>query len=83
MICQNVFTFFYGGDSQKFVDALEFVGLSPINIEFAAFLLSDLGRQTMTKNKPVFMLNWEMFFTIIKTRERTFIVFCCLNRTTR
>ena len=43
--------FSYGGDSQKFVDALEFVGLSPINIEFAAFLLSDLGRQTMTKNK--------------------------------
>ena len=49
MICQNVFTFFYGGDSQKFVDALEFVGLSPINREFAAFLLSDLGRQTMTQ----------------------------------
>ena len=41
--------FFYGGDSQKFVDALEFVGLSPINREFAAFLLSDLGRQTMTQ----------------------------------
>ena len=51
MICQNVFTFFYGGDSQKFVDALEFVGLSPINREFAAFLLSNLGRQTMTQNK--------------------------------
>ena len=43
--------FFYGGDSQKFVDALEFVGLSPINREFAAFLLSNLGRQTMTQNK--------------------------------
>ena len=41
--------FFYGGDSQKFVDALEFVGLSPINREFAAFLLTDLGRQTMTQ----------------------------------
>ena len=41
--------FSYGGDSQKFVDALEFVGLSPINREFAAFLLSDLGRQTMTQ----------------------------------
>ena len=43
--------FFYGGDSQNFVDALEFIGLSPINREFAAFLLSDLGRQTMTQNK--------------------------------
>ena len=43
--------FFYGGDSQAFVDALEFVGLSPLNREFAAFLLSELGRQTMTQNK--------------------------------
>ena len=42
---------FYGGDSQNFVDALEFIGLSPINREFAAFLLSDLGRQVMTQNK--------------------------------
>ena len=43
--------FFYGGDSQNFVDALEFIGLSPINREFAAFLVSDLGRQVMTQNK--------------------------------
>ena len=42
---------FYGGDSQQFVDAPQFLGLSPINREFAAFLLSDLGRQTMTQNK--------------------------------
>ena len=43
--------FFYGGESKKLVYALEFIGLSPINREFAAFLLSDLGRQTMTQNK--------------------------------
>ena len=43
--------FLYGGDSQKFVDAVEFIGPSPINREFAAFLLSDLGRQAMTQNK--------------------------------
>ena len=43
--------FFYGGESQVFVDALEFIGLSPINKESGAFLLSDLGRQTMTQNK--------------------------------
>ena len=43
--------FFYGGDSQQFVDALEFISLSPIDSEFAAFLLSDLGRQTMIQNK--------------------------------
>ena len=47
---ENIY-FFYGGDSQQFVDALEFLGLSPINREFAAFLLSDLGRQTMTQKK--------------------------------
>ena len=43
--------FFYGGDSQQFVDAVEFIGLSPINRQFAAFLHSDLGRQTMIQNK--------------------------------
>ena len=42
---------FYGGDSDQFVNALEFLGLSPINREFGALLLSDLGRQTMTQNK--------------------------------
>ena len=40
--------FFYGGESEQFVNGLEFIGLSPINREFSAFLLSDLGRQTMT-----------------------------------
>ena len=34
---------FYGGDSEQFVNALEFLGLSPINREFGAFLLSDLS----------------------------------------
>ena len=43
--------FFYGGDSEQFVNALEFLGISPISREFAAFLLSDLGRKTMTQNK--------------------------------
>ena len=43
--------FFYGGDSNEFVKALEFIGLSPINREISAFLLSDLGRKTMTENK--------------------------------
>ena len=30
--------FFYGGDSEQFLQTLEFIGLSPINREFAAFL---------------------------------------------
>ena len=43
--------FIYGGDSNQFVNALEFLSLSPINREFGAFLLSDLGQQKMTQNK--------------------------------
>ena len=43
--------FFYDGKSKNFVNALEFIGLSPINRVFVAFWLSDLGRQTMTQSK--------------------------------
>ena len=42
--------FFYGGNSSEVVNALEFIGLSPINREFSAFLLLDLGRKRMTEN---------------------------------
>ena len=50
-IFNNLPTNIYGGESEQFVNALEFLGISPINREFAAFLLSDLGRKTMTQNK--------------------------------
>ena len=43
--------FFFSEESEQFVNALEFIGLSPINREFSAFLLSDLGRKTMIQNK--------------------------------
>ena len=43
--------FFSGGESDNFYRALEFVGLSPMNKEFGAFLISGLGRQVMTENK--------------------------------
>ena len=43
--------FFYGGDRDQFNNALEFIGLSPSNREFGAFLMSDLGWKTMTQNK--------------------------------
>ena len=49
-VLENIY-FFYGGDSDEFVNALEFFGLSLVNREFGSFLLSDLGRQTMTQNK--------------------------------
>ena len=47
---ENIY-FFYCGESDNFYRALEFVGLSPMNREFGAFLMSDLGRQVMTENK--------------------------------
>ena len=77
---QKVYIFFYGGESEQFVQALEFIGLSPINREFAAFLLSDLSLRTMTQNKLVFMVNLVKFFMIIAILEKSFIIFCCLNK---
>ena len=63
--------FFYGGDSQQFVDALEFIGLSPLNKEFAAFLLSDLGRKTMTQNKlSIHVESGDMLYDNHKTEEK-------------
>ena len=73
--------FFYGGDSQNFVDALEFIGLSAINREFATFLLSDLGRQTITQNKLSIHVESGDIFYDITIRKRTFIVCYCLNKT--
>ena len=62
--------FFYGGDSQLFVDALEFICLSPINREFATFLLSDLGRQTMTQNKlSIHVESGDIFYNNHNTNE--------------
>ena len=62
--------FFYGGDSQNFVDALEFIGLSSINRESAAFLLSDLGRQRMTQNKlSIYVESGDIFYDNHNTKE--------------
>ena len=79
---ENIY-FFYGGDSDQFVNALEFIGLSPINREFCAFLLSDLSRKTRQRINLVFMLNLEIFFTIIIILVKTFTVSYCLNEMTR
>ena len=62
--------FFYGGDSEQFVQALEFIGLSPINREFAAFLLSDLGLKTVTQNKlSIHVESGEIFYDNHNTGE--------------
>ena len=47
---ENIY-FFYGGESDNLYKALEFVGLSPLNREFVAFLMSDLGGQAMNDNR--------------------------------
>ena len=62
--------FFYGGDSQQFADALEFIALSLINREFAAFLLSGLRRQTMTQNKlSIHVESGDIFYDNCNTEE--------------
>ena len=43
--------FFYGGESENFARAVEFLGPDVDNRKFAAFSLSDLGRQVMTSNR--------------------------------
>ena len=50
IVPDNIY-FFYGGENDNFHRSLEFISLSPVNREFGAFLMSDLGRQVMTENK--------------------------------
>ena len=62
--------FFYGGDSEQFVQALEFIGLSLFSREFAAFLLSNLGLKTMTQNKlSIYVESGEIFYHNHNTGE--------------
>ena len=62
--------FFYGGENEEFVQALEFIGLSPITREFAAFLLFDLGLKTMTQNKlSIHVESGEIFYDNDNTGE--------------
>ena len=43
--------FFYGGGNKNFLWNIEFLSPNSDNREFAAFLLSDLGRNVMTSNR--------------------------------
>ena len=62
--------FFYGGESERFVNALEFIGRSPINREFSAFLISDFGRKTMTQNKlSIYVESGDIFYDNHNTGE--------------
>ena len=65
--------FFYGGEGENFVKALEFIGLSPMNREFGAFLLSELGRQVTTENKlSIHVDSGDIFY---ENQERIFMTF--------
>ena len=62
--------FFYGGESQKLANTLEFLDLDSTNREFAAFLLSDLGRKTMTQNKlSIHVESGDIFYDNHNTEE--------------
>ena len=62
--------FFYGGESEQFVNALEFIGLSPIKRKFGAFLLSNLGRQIMTQNRlSIHVESGDLFYNNHNTGE--------------
>ena len=62
--------FFYGGESQKFVDALELLGISPINRDFDSFLLSDRRRKTMIQNKlSIHVESGDIFYDNHNTEE--------------
>ena len=54
--------FFYGGESENFTREIEFLVPNADNREFAAFLLSDLGRTVMTSNKISIHLETEDIF---------------------
>ena len=63
--------FFYGGERENFVRALEFIGLSLMNRELAAFLLSELGQQVMTENKlSVHVESGDIFYENHNTVEK-------------
>ena len=71
-LLENIY-FFYSGDRNEFVNALEFIGLSPINREFRAFLLSDLGRKTMTENNlSIHVESGDIFYDNHNTDENCY-----------
>ena len=62
--------FFYGGDSDEFVEALKFIGIQGQNREFATFLMSDKGRRVMTQNKlSIHVETGDIFYDNHNTEE--------------
>ena len=66
---ENIY-FFYGQDSNQFVEALKFIGIQGQNREFAAFLMSDEGRRLMTQNKlSIHVETGDIFYNNHNTEE--------------
>ena len=73
LLIREKFHFFYGGESENFYQVLEFVGLSPMNREFGAFLKSDLGRGVMVENKlSIHVESGDIFYENRNTGENFF-----------
>ena len=69
---ENIY-FFNEGESKGFAKALEFLGMHASNREFAAFLLSDLGRKTMTQNKlSIHVDSGDIFYDNHNTEENLY-----------
>ena len=65
--------FFYGGDSDQFVEALKFIGIQGQHREFATFLMSDEGRRLMTQNKlSIHVETGDIFYDSHNTEEKFF-----------
>ena len=66
---ENIY-FFNGSANENFSCSVEFLGPDSDNRAFAAFLLSDLGRQVMTSNKlPIHVDSGDIFFENHNTGE--------------
>ena len=66
---ENIY-FFNGSANENFSCSVEFLGPDSDNREFAAFLLSDLGRQVMTSNKlPIHVDSGDIFYENHNTGE--------------
>ena len=66
---ENIY-FFNGSTNENFSCSVEFLGPDSDNREFAAFLLSDLGRQVMTSNKlPIHVDSGDIFYENHNTGE--------------
>ena len=72
--------FFYGGDNQTFIRAIEYLAPSSDNREFIAFLLSEKGQNVMTSNRILIYIGAEIFSIRISIQMRTFTVLFWLNR---